>query len=132
MSQENVDTIRHAVAALNARDLEGYLACCTEDVELHTPLEAVAGTYEGRVGIQRYLTDIEDAGPDFHIDLRDLEAIGDDQVLGFMQVGSTGRASGIPIATEATTVYDLIDGKISRVRIFLDRHEAFKAVGLAE
>jgi hypothetical protein len=54
------------------------LACCTEDVELHTPLEAVAGTYEGRLGIQRYLTDIEDAGPDFHIDLRDLEGIGDD------------------------------------------------------
>ena len=75
MSQENVETVRRAVAALNARDLEGYLACCTEDVELHTPLEAVAGTYEGRVGIQRYLTDIEDAGPDFHIDLRDVEAI---------------------------------------------------------
>jgi len=47
-------------------------------------------------------------------------------------VSSTGSASGIPIATEATTVYALIDGKISRVRVFLDRHEALKAVGLEE
>jgi hypothetical protein len=29
-------------------------------------------------------------------------------------------------------VYDLIDGKISHVRIFLDRQEALKAVGLGE
>jgi hypothetical protein len=31
-----------------------------------------------------------------------------------------------------TNVYDLIDGKISHVRIFLDRQEALKAVGLDE
>jgi hypothetical protein len=30
-----------------------------------------------------------------------------------------------------TNVYDLIDGKISHIRIFLDRQEARKAVGLA-
>jgi hypothetical protein len=29
-------------------------------------------------------------------------------------------------------VYDLIDGKISRIRIFLDRQEALKAVGPEE
>jgi hypothetical protein len=29
-------------------------------------------------------------------------------------------------------VYDLIDGKISHVRIFVERHEALKAAGLEE
>jgi hypothetical protein len=29
-------------------------------------------------------------------------------------------------------VYDLVDGKISHIRIFLDRDEALRAVGLAE
>jgi len=33
---------------------------------------------------------------------------------------------------ESANVYDFTDGKISRVRIFLDRDEALKAVGLAE
>jgi hypothetical protein len=32
----------------------------------------------------------------------------------------------------AANVYDLIDGKINRIRIFFDRREALKAVGLAE
>lgn len=31
---------------------------------------------------------------------------------------------------ESANVYDFIDGKISRVRIFLERNEALKAVGL--
>jgi hypothetical protein len=36
------------------------------------------------------------------------------------------------LAAPSTNVYDLIDGKISHVRIFLDRQEALKAVGLEE
>jgi ketosteroid isomerase-like protein len=129
--QENVEVVRRAVAALNARDLEGYLACCTGDVELHTP-ELFAGVYEGPQGMKRFLTDIEDAGPDFHIDVRDLKAVGDDQVLAFAQVGYTGRASRIQMAVMQTNVYDLVDGKIRRTRIFRDHHQALKAVGLEE
>jgi ketosteroid isomerase-like protein len=129
MSQENLEVVRRAVAALNARDLEGYLACCTRDVELHTP-EVFAGVYEGPQGIRRFLTDVEDAGPDFHIDLQDLKAVGDDQVLAFVQTASTGRVSRIPMATTQTNVYDLVDGKIRRVRIFPDHDQALKAVGL--
>ena len=131
MSQENLEVVRRAVAALNARDLEGYLACCTPDVELHTN-EVFAGVYEGPQGIRRFLTDVADAAPDFHIDLQDLKAVGDDQVLAPMQTGSTGRASRIPMTQTQTNVYDLVDGKIRRIRIFLDHHQALKAVGLAE
>jgi ketosteroid isomerase-like protein len=131
MSQENLDVVRRAVAALNARDLEGYLACCTRDVVLHTP-EVFAGVYEGPQGMRRFLTDVEDAAPDFHIDVQDLKAVGDDQVLAFVQIGSTGRASRIPMARPQTNVYDLVDGKIRRTRIFVDHHQALKAVGLAE
>ena len=49
MSQENLEVVRRAVAALNARDLDGYLACCTPDVELHIP-EVIGGIYEGPEG----------------------------------------------------------------------------------
>jgi ketosteroid isomerase-like protein len=131
MPQENLEVVRRAVAALNARDLEGYLTCCTEDVELRIP-EVIAGVYEGPRGIRRFLTDVEDAAPDFHIDIKDLEAVGGDQVLALIETGSHGRASGIPMTTTQTNVYDLVDGKIGRIRIFLDHHQALKAVGLAE
>lgn len=131
MSQEHLEVVRRAVAALNARDLEGYLACCAPDVELHIP-EIIAGVYEGPKGIRRFLTDVEDAAPDFHIDIQDLKAVGDDQVLALIETDSHGRASGIPMATTQTNVYDLVDGKIRRVRIFSDHDQALKAVGLAD
>jgi ketosteroid isomerase-like protein len=127
-----VEIVRRAIAAINARDLDGYLACCTEGVELRTPFDALGGVYRGRQGIERFLGDIEDAAPDFRIDLERLNAIGPDRVLAFMRASSTGRASGIPMGTEQANVYDLIDGKISRIRIFFDRREALKAVGLEE
>jgi ketosteroid isomerase-like protein len=132
MSQDNVRLVERAIAAINARDIEGYLACCTEDVKLETPVAAVGGVYEGIDGIRRYFADIEEAGPDFRIELGGVEEVDSKRVLAFIRFSSTGRASGIRLAAPLTNVYDLIDGKISHVRIFLDRHEALKAVGLEE
>jgi ketosteroid isomerase-like protein len=132
MSQENVRVIERAIAAINARDLDGYLACCTEDIRLETPLASVGGVYEGADGIRRFLTDVEDAAPDFRIELDGVEEVNSERVLAFLRTGSTGRASGIRLAASSTNVYDLLDGKISHIRIFLDRQQALKAVGLAE
>jgi ketosteroid isomerase-like protein len=130
MSQENVETVGRAIAAINERDIRAYLACCTENVELLLPM--AGAEYLGADGIKRFFTDIEDIGPDFRIEVQRLQAVGDNTVIAFMRTSATGRASGIATGTESTNVYDFIDGKISRVRIFLDRDEALKAVGLAE
>ena len=133
MSQHNLRLVERAIAAINARDIEGYLACCTENVKLETPMAAVGGVYEGIDGIGRFFTDIEEAAPDFRIELDGVEEVDSKRVLAFMRTGSTGRASGIRMAApQQTNVYDLIDGKISHIRIFFDRQEALKAVGLEE
>jgi ketosteroid isomerase-like protein len=132
MSQENVDTVRRAIAAINAREIDAYLACCTENVELLTPLALLGAEYVGADGIRRFFTDVEDVGPDFRIEVQSVQAVGDNNVIAFMRTSATGRASGIATRTEQTNVYDFIEGKISRIHIFLDRDEALKAVGLEE
>ena len=55
-----------------------------------------------------------------------------ERAIAFTRTSSTGRVSGIRLGAPFTNVYDLIDGKISHIRIFLDRQEALKAVGLEE
>jgi ketosteroid isomerase-like protein len=132
MSQQNVRLVERAIAAINARDIEGYLACCTENVKLETPMAAVGGVYEGTDGIGRFFTDIQEAAPDFRIELDGVEEVDSKRVVALMHTSSTGRASGIRMAATQTNVYDLIDGKISHIRIFFDRQEAVKAVGLEE
>jgi ketosteroid isomerase-like protein len=129
MSQENVRLVERAIAAINARDIEDYRACCTEDVKLETPMAPIGGVYEGIDGIRRFLTDIEDAVPDWRMELDRVEEVDSKRVLASLRNSSTGRASGVPMAWPQTNVYDLIDGKISRIRIFLDRDEALKALG---
>jgi ketosteroid isomerase-like protein len=93
---------------------------------------SVGAEYLGADGIRRFFADIEDTGPDFRIEVQRVQAIGDSHALALLRVSSTGRASGIATSAESANVYDFIDGKISRVRIFLDRDEALKAVGLEE
>jgi ketosteroid isomerase-like protein len=132
MSQENVEVVERSVAAVNARGIDGYLACCTKDIELRTPWVAAGGVYQGPADIVRFFADIEDAASDFGIELERLEAIGGDRVLAFVHATSTGRASGISNAADTANVYDLAAGKIRRITIFLDREEALEAVGLRE
>ncbi len=132
MSQENVRLVERAIAAINARDIESYRACCTEDVKLETPMAGVGGVYEGIDGIRRFLTDIEDAVPDWRIELDSVREVDSKRVIAFLRNSSTGRASGVRMAWTQTNVYELIDGKISHIRIFVDRQEALKAVELEE
>jgi ketosteroid isomerase-like protein len=134
MSDDNVEVVRRAVSALNERDIDRYLACCTEDFELVTPLAPIGGVYEGADAIRRFFADIQDTSPDFRLDLERVEAVGADRVLGFLHLTASGRASGIPAAAglPTTNIYDFVNGKISRIRIFLDRQEALEAAGLRE
>jgi ketosteroid isomerase-like protein len=129
VSEENVETVERAIAAINARDIDRYLACCTENVELLTPAAPVGAEYFGADGIRRFFTDIDDAGPDFRIEVQRVQATGDGDVITFLRISSTGRASGIVTGAETTNVYDFTEGKIGRIRIFLDRDEALKSVG---
>ena len=134
MSQENVEVVKRAVAAVNNRDLDSYLACCTADVRMENLNTAIEGAYEGSDGIRRFFADVLDTAPDFRITIERLESIGTDRVLGFMRLNMSGRTSGINLGSDmpSTNLYDFTGGKIKRVRIFLDRQEALEAAGLSE
>jgi len=130
VSRENVEVVERVVAAVNGRDLKGYLAHCTDDVQLRTP--AFGGVYDGAVGITRFFADLEDAAADFHVTIEHLEPVGADRVVAFMHLAVSGRTTGIETPMDSANVYEFVEGKIARTRVFLDRAEALKAVGLEE
>jgi hypothetical protein len=142
MSQENVEVVQALISAVNDRDLDRYLAHCTESIRLETPWAAVEGAYEGPLAMRRFFSDLRDTLPDFKLAIERLEPIGADRVLALLRVRATGRASGITATAGAdalsaaggalptATIYDLADGRVNRIRVFIDRQEAFEAVGL--
>jgi ketosteroid isomerase-like protein len=134
MSPENLEVVKRAIAAINDHDIERYLACCTADVQLETPITPIEGVYEGADGVRRYFADVLDAGPDFRVTIEWLKPVGADRVLGFLRLNMSGRASGITLGGDIPTanLWDFTDGKIKRVHIFLDRREGLEAAGLSE
>jgi hypothetical protein len=89
MSQENVEVVKRAVAAVNDRDIDSYLACCTADVRMENANTPIEGAYEEADGIRRFFADVLDTAPDFRITIERLESIGTDRVLGFMTLTPT-------------------------------------------
>jgi hypothetical protein len=129
-----VEIVERAIAAINDRDVDSYLTCCTADIQIENPAMAIEGAYEGSDGIRRFFADVLDTAPDFRITIERLVSVGSDQMLGFIRLNMSGRASGINLGSDipGTNLYDFTDGKIKRVRIFLDRNEALEAAGLSE
>src|SRR5918999_200360 len=136
MSQENVETVRRAIAAWNADDLDGFLAELDAGVEWHPAiqpgLEGRATTYHGHAGARKiWMQDRGEAWerltnrPD---EFRDLG----ESVLTLGQIDLTARATGIEFSQEVGEVFDLRAGKIVRIRDFLTHAEALEAAGLGE
>jgi ketosteroid isomerase-like protein len=125
------DLVKRAISAVNERNVDAYLACCTEDIELYTPLSHFTGPYEGLTGIRRFFRDMEDTSPDFRLKLERLELVGD-QALAFLRADARGRISGVPLDLETANVYDFERDRIKRIRIFSERREALELLGLPE
>jgi ketosteroid isomerase-like protein len=57
---------------------------------------------------------------------------GDDEVVVFHHEVAKGRESGAVVETDTGTVQTVRNGKITRVRSFMDRNQALEAAGLSE
>jgi ketosteroid isomerase-like protein len=133
MSHENVEKARHAVDAINRRDLNVVEEFAIPDVEFVPALEGSVESraYRGREGWESYVGEIEDTWEELQIfgdEFRDL----DDRVLVLGRAEGRGKGSGVPVAAAFAMVLEFRDGKISRSRSFLNHGEALRAVGLTE
>jgi hypothetical protein len=131
MSEENFELIRRVIPALNDRDIDRYLSCCTEDVQLQPAWSSVQGDYDGPDGIRRFFSDLGDAFPDFRLEIEDLEPVRTTRVLALLRVHAPSRASGLAagqpegtVGTPTATIYDFADGKIEHIRVIMDREDA--------
>ena len=130
MSEENVEIVRRAVAAFNARDRDRPLSLCDPEIEFRSPLEQE--TYRGLDGMVRWTETVDAALEDFHFeDLRFLDAGGDRVVLLYRIVGR-GAGSGVPVSRDVASLWRLRNGKILKGEVFLDQREALEAAGLSE
>jgi ketosteroid isomerase-like protein len=134
MSAENIELVRAATEAMQRGDAEGALAALDPEIEWHA---TVGGVDEGRVArghdevVQGFLDYFEVWE---RIELRAEEYIdaGGEEVVVFFHEVAKGRKSGIVVETDTGTINTVRDGKIVRVRSYMDRDEALRAAGLSD
>ena len=130
MSQENVEIVRRAIAALNEHDVDGYLELCAPNVELITPVSAIEGPFVGAQGISQFFAGIDEAMTEFHLDVTELRALDERRVLAVGQVRSVskgGLASTLPVVN----IYEFKGAKLCRIRVYSDQDEGLRAAGLS-
>jgi ketosteroid isomerase-like protein len=69
---------------------------------------------------------------DWSIELERVIDAGGNRVVGMFHQRAIGKASGVPVELHMGLVYELEDGRIIRMRNFLDPAEALETAGLSE
>jgi ketosteroid isomerase-like protein len=132
MSEENVELVRRGHEAFRDSGEEAIFEYLHADIVV-TPVEELPGveTFHGHDGFRRFFQTMRDAFGDFGWEPQELVDLGD-HVLAETRFFAAGRGSGIPVEAMIYNVWTIREGKVARVRGYLDRSEALEAAGLRE
>ena len=134
MSRENVALVHRAGAAFNSHDVEALAAMSDDDLEFVSALAAVETggvAYRGPEAWEAYFARMDEMWDGWRIE--DLEVIdaGGDRVAAVFRLVGKGRASGVPVDQRIGLAYRMREGKLWRMRSYLDPEQALEAVGLS-
>jgi ketosteroid isomerase-like protein len=132
MSQDNVEMLRGAYAAINRRDADWLIEHSDPNIEMH--MSGVAGEpvlYTGAAGIREWFRDMAESWQSFEFVPEDIRDLGDRlfaSVIGRLR----GRASGIDVDARQGIVIEFRNGKAATIRSYRDVADALEAAGLPE
>ena len=130
MSEENVEALRRAYAAVNHGDLDGLLATVHPDVEFTSLVaEAEGETFRGHDGVRRWWTEVALLLGGLRGEFEEVRDLGD-TVLA--RTVATYRPRGVEVRQ---TVWHLVryrDGMAMSWHFFRTEAEALQAAGVRE
>ena len=116
--------VRELVELYNARDVDGLIALYHPNAEYWSPL----GDWQRGVDhIRAHLEELHRTLPDEKMEIVALMADDETAVVEFMSTGMT--PAGNPYRIEFTEVIEIRDGRIERVRVYLDPEEVAAITG---
>ena len=135
MSQENVEAFERGTDAYNRRDSEALVKELDPAIEWYPGLEVMLGgdatVYRGHEGVIAMLSDTDDALAEIHAEYSEVRDVGD-RLVALGHIRTRGKASGAVAESPLGVVADLRNGKLIRIRTYLDPDEALEAAGLSE
>jgi ketosteroid isomerase-like protein len=131
MSEENVEVVRRALAALDRGDVEQMLSMVQPDFEVRVApeLSAEPDTYRGSEGVRRYFDSFREAFEQIRFEVEQLTDAGDAVVVN-MRMRAIGKATKIAVEQRNAGVWTVTDGKVAQVETYARLDEALRAAGV--
>jgi ketosteroid isomerase-like protein len=101
-----------------------------ERFELHLPATYPEGTqvFRGLEGLKRWTVKTREVWDEWRFEVERYLDAGD-RVVALVHVVAEGGLSGVHLERDTAHIWMLADGKVTRCEVFLDRADAFDAVG---
>jgi ketosteroid isomerase-like protein len=133
MSQENVEIVRRAFAAVNRGDRETAIGLLHPEVVIDATRRVFnPTTYVGMRGIRQWMADTDETWEQFGFEASEVIDVGD-KVVVIGRLFGKGKASGVRVGQPMAGIWTVRDGRIVRGEIgYTDRRVVLKAVGLSE
>jgi len=128
VSQENVEIVRRLNDVFNERSFVENADLLDPDMVWdmsHVPLPDAA-IFTGRLGLLKFLDAWTESFASEHIDAEEILDLGD-QVLVMVRHSGQGKVSGIEIDQRFAMLWTLLDGRATRMDMYLTRDEALEA-----
>jgi ketosteroid isomerase-like protein len=131
MSEENVEVVRRALAALDRGDVEQMLSMVQPDFEVRVApeLSAEPDTYRGSEGVRRYFDSFREAFEQIRFEVEQLTDASDAVVVN-MRMRAIGKATKIAVEQRNAGVWTVTDGKVAQVETYARLDEALRAAGV--
>jgi ketosteroid isomerase-like protein len=130
MSEENMELVHRAYAALQAGDLEEFLTYVSPDVEWHSLFE-IGRRWEGHDGVREWWAEVHKVFPDWNPSIVTARQIGE-YVIVHARGAGTGAASGVGIDQAFWQVARIERDQIVWYRAVRSEQEALEAAGSRE
>jgi ketosteroid isomerase-like protein len=132
VSQANVEIVKRMTDAFNRRDVDAWMECATPDCELlpAMPRAVERAGYRGRTGVEAYVGEITETWEEYRLVPDEFRDLGE-RVLMLGRIEVCGKGSGTPVDAPFGAISEFRDGKVLRLRGYLDHSGALRAAGLA-
>ena len=111
------------VAAYNSRDVEALVALYQPNL---TYWSAIDGLQVGIEAVRKHIDHLHETLPDEQMQARTIITDGDLIVVEFESTGT--NPAGKTYTIEFTEVFELLDGKVASIKVYLDPEEVERAL----
>jgi ketosteroid isomerase-like protein len=130
MPQENVEIVRRYYSAWNAGGIDAARAFWSDEIEWHdAPEMPDSGVYRGAESVAAHFRDLGGVLGEMEVHVDRLSSAGD-EVLVLLRVHLDTQRGGLLLDGPIYETVRIEEGRISRIRLFLDEREALQAAGL--